>query len=180
MDVVTLSLPPMLRLWQVLQLMMWLRDRRGSNHSLWPSTAWSRLMVLPRTSVTCSGMGWKMALARLRSSSAWAVPASSNRPPSRIGSGALIRGSLELVLAGSRKPLFVERRVDLNQAGRNFVRQRSISLLLNVSRAFGERLGPTEASWRTSRRALVRQGECRSDQPCSWAMPTPEWRQPSW
>src|SRR5690606_38016778 len=39
MEVGTLSLPPMLRLWQVLQLITWLRDRRGSNHSLWPRIA---------------------------------------------------------------------------------------------------------------------------------------------
>ncbi len=39
MDVGTLSLPPMLRLWQVLQLITWLLDRRGSNHSLCPSMA---------------------------------------------------------------------------------------------------------------------------------------------
>jgi hypothetical protein len=47
MDVSMLSLPPAARLWQELQLKMPLADRRGSNHSMRPSSDFSRVIGLP-------------------------------------------------------------------------------------------------------------------------------------
>ena len=54
-EVSRLSSPPMPRLWQVLQLIRWLAERRGSKNSILPSSTFSRVTALPFTAGTHRG-----------------------------------------------------------------------------------------------------------------------------
>src|SRR5690606_23267918 len=70
MEVGTLSAPPVPIAWQVLQLMMWLRDRRGSKNSQRPRSTCSAVMASPRILAGASGIGLNRELAVARSSCA--------------------------------------------------------------------------------------------------------------
>src|SRR5690606_8471813 len=77
MEVGTLSAPPVPMAWQVLQLMMWLRDRRGSKNNQRPSSTCSAVIFWPRISAGGSGTGLNSELAVVRSSSAEGCGASA-------------------------------------------------------------------------------------------------------
>src|SRR5690606_30429312 len=55
-DAGTLSAPPVPMLWQVLQVITWLRDRRGSKNNIRPSSTRSGVTVRPLTSVGAPGI----------------------------------------------------------------------------------------------------------------------------
>ena len=71
METGTLSAPPVPTLWQVLQLITWLRDRRGSKNSHWPSSICSAVIGWPRISLKLAGIGANNALASSRNSPLW-------------------------------------------------------------------------------------------------------------
>src|SRR5262249_7476996 len=64
------SAPPAARLWQLLQLMIWLAERRVSKKSILPSSIFSEVTALPLMEGTTDGIGLKVARARCINASA--------------------------------------------------------------------------------------------------------------
>src|SRR5690554_2780220 len=95
MDTASSSSPPRPTLWQVLQLIRWLEDRRGSKNSILPSSTLDCVSSLPSMTGGYLGMGSKVDFARSIRSSAAAEPA---RTP-RLRASALTRGRLIIVLS---------------------------------------------------------------------------------
>src|SRR5690606_22663363 len=90
-EVGILSAPPVPTLWQVLQVMMWLLDRRGSNHSHWPSSICSGVRPFSLITTSAVGMGLKRLLASVRSSSMSLSAAMADEPMAKADSTATVR-----------------------------------------------------------------------------------------
>src|SRR5690606_9622232 len=100
-DAGTLSAPPVPMLWQVLQVIRWLRDRRGSKNSMRPSSTWSADSGCPRSSSTTSGMVPNIAAAVVRSVSAAAPAAPAASAGSRAVAVCAVPGTPEVATGAS-------------------------------------------------------------------------------